>query len=176
METWYSEHRNVRQIHWSGRGTFSHNYTYFHRATCISLTTVNLWKEVESCKFVAATIEMLVILYFGHSQYQSPKLPNLKINCQINLTGYYGRSETHIIYVTGSGKVKNILCKFHQNWDFAIYNVWVTSLLNMIIYNCTISEPILRAVKLHVCILTIEKNIQNVRFSQIQSCNIHLYI
>ena len=61
-------------------------------------------------------------------------------------------------------------CIFHQNWDFAvfsIYNVWITSLLSMNIYNSTIGElqhfvmqllilPVLRVVNLHVLILKIE--------------------
>ena len=67
----------------------------------------------------------------------------------------------------------NILHKlFHQKWDFAIlfsiYNVWITSVLNMSIYNSIISElehlvmqplllTILRAVNLHVLILKIVK-------------------
>ena len=69
-------------------------------------------------------------------------------------------------YVTGSGKIQHF-CIFHQNWDFAIfciYNVWITSVLRMSIYNCTVSEllssimqplilPILRVVNLHVLIL-----------------------
>ena len=56
---------------------------------------------------------------------------------------------------------------FHQNWDFAIFNVWITSLLSVSIYNTTVSElqhfvmqplvlPILRAVNLHVLIFKIE--------------------
>ena len=69
---------------------------------------------------------------------------------------------------------KPTFCKFHQNSLFAIigiYNVWVTtSLLSMSIYhlyNCTVSElqrfvtqplilPILRVVKLCMCLLTIK--------------------
>ena len=38
---------------------------------------------------------------------------------------------------------KSNICIFHQNWDFAIfsiYNVRITSLLSMSIYNSTISE------------------------------------
>ena len=76
--------------------------------------------------------------------------------------------------VCGSGKIQHLIHRFHQNWDFAIilymciYVSWVTSLLSMNMYNlyhisawatmlCIAAMPILRVVKLHVCILTIEK-------------------
>ena len=72
---------------------------------------------------------------------------------------------THII-VTGSGKIQQFAYSI-KIAIFSIYNVKVTSLLSMSIYNCTISElqgfvmqpfilPVLRAVNLHVLILKIE--------------------
>ena len=46
------------------------------------------------------------------------------------------------MYVTGSGKIQHFVdyIKIEILLLFSIYNVWVTSLLSMSIYNCTISE------------------------------------
>ena len=74
-------------------------------------------------------------------------------------------------YVTRSGKIRHFQSKFEILLIYlASYNVCVTRLLStcMSIYNCTVSElqhfvmqplilPVLRAVKFHVRMLTIEK-------------------
>ena len=77
----------------------------------------------------------------------------------------YMKNHMHIHVRICDGIWENpTFCIFHQNWDFAIfsiYNVWITSVLNINIYNSTISElqhfalllPILRAINLHVLIL-----------------------
>ena len=87
---------------------------------------------------------------------------------------------TRYNYVTGSGKIQYFAysTKIEILLLFSVYNVWITGLLNMRIYNSTVSElqhfvtqplilPILMAVNLHVLILII----QNVGFLQIRSHN-----
>ena len=74
-------------------------------------------------------------------------------------------------------------CRFYRNRDFAtfnIYNVWVTSLLSMSIYNCTVSELqrfvtlILRVIKIVHAHLTIVKIIH--WFSQTHSHNTCIFL